>query len=122
MRQKEDLRILNLLEEENREEYMEKRDELRHAAKAQILKVQEENRQCYNQKRKESVKYEIGDMVAIKRTQFGTNMKLRPRFLGPYKVVGVKGKDRYDVQKASSAAEGPLRTSSSADNMKRWPQ
>lgn len=37
--------------------------------------------------------------MAIKRPQFGVGMKLKPKYLGPYRVDRVKGKDRYDVVK-----------------------
>ncbi|KAG7295050.1 hypothetical protein JYU34_022520 [Plutella xylostella] len=121
MRQKEDVELLKLLQEEEHKEFMDSRDKNREMAKIQIMKLQEENRRSYNKKRKESVKYGVGDLVAIKRTQFGTSMKLRAKYLGPYKVMKVKGKDRYDVQKADSSAEGPNNTSTAADCMKPWP-
>ena len=60
--------------------------------------------------------------MAIKRTQFGPGLKLKPKYLGPYRVVKYKRKDRYDVEKLDSSVEGPQRSSSSADQMKRWPQ
>jgi Integrase core domain len=60
-----------------------------------------------------------GDLVAIRRTQFGSGLKLSPKFLGPYEVVKVQGNDRYEVQKCGEH-EGPAKTSSSADNMKRF--
>ncbi|CAH2108527.1 unnamed protein product [Euphydryas editha] len=85
------------------------------------MKIQDENRRNYDKKRKESSKYKCGDKVAIKRTQFGTGLKLKPKYLGPYKVVKVKRNDRYDVEKIYSSDDGPVRTSSSADYMKRWP-
>ncbi|GFW75541.1 transposon Ty3-I Gag-Pol polyprotein [Trichonephila clavipes] len=69
MRTKQDLEILKLLEEES----------WRHSPKI-------------------AYQYEIGDIVAIQRTQFGTGLKLRPKFFGPYEVVKVKPKDRYDVR------------------------
>ncbi|XP_047027973.1 uncharacterized protein K02A2.6-like [Helicoverpa zea] len=121
MRRKEDVEILDLLKQEERESFIEDREELRKSAKQQILKIQEENRRNYNKKRKPSRKYEEGGLVAVKRTQFGTGLKLKPKFLGPYKVVKVKRNDRYDVEKADSRAEGPLRTTASADHMKPWP-
>lgn len=39
--------------------------------------------------------------------------------MGPYKVIAVKGHDRYDLEKCGNS-EGPKLTSSSADNMKLW--
>ncbi|GFV67352.1 transposon Tf2-9 polyprotein [Trichonephila clavipes] len=61
--------------------------------------------------------YEIGDIVAIQRTQFGTGFKLRPKFFGPYEVAKVKPKDRYDVRKIG-LHKGPNTTSTAADHMK----
>ncbi|CAG4942267.1 unnamed protein product [Colias eurytheme] len=99
----------------------EDRDELRKKAKEQIFKVQEENSKYFNKNRKISSQYTVGDLVAIKRTQFGSGLKLKPKYLGPYKVVKVKRNDRYDLEKVDSTTEGSISTSSSADNMKRWP-
>ncbi|GFU94005.1 hypothetical protein TNCV_2390941 [Trichonephila clavipes] len=33
-----------------------------------------------------------GDLVAIQRTQFRAGLKLRPKFLGPYKVTKVNSR------------------------------
>lgn len=122
MRLKQDTEILSLVEQETRDIFMSNREELRKKAKEQILKVQEENRQSYNKRRKKSRKYQVGDLVAIKRTQFGVGMKLKPKFLGPYKISKVKGSDRYDVEKVDPSKEGPKKTSSAADYMKKWPE
>lgn len=83
------------------------------------MKIQEENKKNFDRKRKESHKYKEGDLVAIERTQFGTGLKLRPKFFGPYKVVKVKPKDRYDVVKIG-LHDGPTSTSTAADKMKPW--
>ncbi|GBN06707.1 hypothetical protein AVEN_228860-1 [Araneus ventricosus] len=58
-----------------------------------------ENRRNYN-KRQKAHHYKVGDFVAIQRTQFGTGLKMRPKFFGPYEVIKVKLKDRYDVTKS----------------------
>lgn len=121
MRTKEDVKIQELLQEENIKQYDETREKLRIQAKEQIMKIQDENKRNYDKKRKKSSRYECGDKVAIKKTQFGTGSKLKPKYLGPYKVVKVKRNDRYDVEKICSSDDGPMRTSSSADYMKRWP-
>lgn len=121
MRLKEDIEIYDLLLQEERDSYSEEREKLRERAKEQILQVQEENIKNFNKKRKESTKYKEGDLVAIKRTQFGTGMKLKAKYLGPYQIVKVKRNNRYDVKKLDPNAEGPGVTSSSADFMKAWP-
>ncbi|CAK1600431.1 unnamed protein product [Parnassius mnemosyne] len=79
LRQKEDLEIIQILQSEEVEQYNRNREDLRVKAKHHILKVQEENRRNLNKHRKEGCKYEIGDFVAIKRTQFGVGLKLRPK-------------------------------------------
>lgn len=121
IRMKEDTNLLELLEKENSEEYVNQRENLREAARVQISKIQEENKRNYDKNRKQSRQYQVGDLVAIKKTQFGTHSKLKPKFLGPYKVVRIKGRDRYDVSKVHHMVEGPNSTSTSSDNMKQWP-
>lgn len=121
MRNKDDLEVVRLLEQETAKQYDEAREDLRHNAKLQILKIQEENKKNYDRGRKQSKKYNVGDLVAIKRTQFGPGLKLKPKFLGPYRVTNVKRNDRYDVEKLSQDTEGPGKTSTSADHMKQWP-
>lgn len=122
MRNKEDIEIVELLEEEIISQYDENREIIREQAKEHILKIQEENRRGFNKKRKKSFEYMEGDLVAIKRTQFGPGLKLKPKYLGPYKVTKCKRNDRYDVEKDDPSAEGPIKTSSSADQMKKWPE
>lgn len=112
---------MELLLQEEIDDFSENREELRRNVKLQIQKIQEENRLNYNKKRKESSQYQEGDMVAIQRTQFGSGMKLKPKFLEPYKVTKVNRNNRYDVEKVNPLAEGPKRTSTSSDYMKRWP-
>jgi len=58
-------------------------EEIRKNAHQNIEKVQQENRRSFNEKRKVDTKYAVGELVAIKRTQYGTGMKLRPKFSQP---------------------------------------
>ncbi|XP_060806011.1 uncharacterized protein LOC132902953 [Amyelois transitella] len=118
MRDKDD-GILKLIEEEIIQEVNDKRQELREKAKESIRKIQEENVKYYNRKRKEAFSYDIGDLVAIKKTQFSQGSKLYPKFLGPYEVTEKKRNDRYVLNKIGTA-EGPIKTTSSADYMKPW--
>ncbi|KAK9687168.1 hypothetical protein QE152_g36638 [Popillia japonica] len=67
-----DLRLKEIIESEYINTYKDEREKMRLAAKQDILKIQEENRKSFNSKRKEAHKYRIGDVVAIKRTQFAT--------------------------------------------------
>ncbi|GFX23384.1 transposon Tf2-11 polyprotein [Trichonephila clavipes] len=117
MRNREDLYLRNLLMEEMVEELQEQRNQLRQDAKRNIQKIQAENKRTYDRKRKKAPRYQKGDLVAIQRTQFGSGLKLRPKFLGPYKVIEVRPRDRYNLERVGNH-EGPKLTSSSADLMK----
>ncbi|GFW66676.1 transposon Tf2-9 polyprotein [Trichonephila clavipes] len=117
MRNREDLYLRNLLMEEMVEELQEQRNQLRQDAKRNIQKIQAENKRTYDRKRKRAPRYQKGDLVAFQRTQFGSGLKLRPKFLGPYKVIEVKPRDRYNLERVGNH-EGPKLTSSSADLMK----
>ncbi|GFV45766.1 uncharacterized protein TNCV_2321261 [Trichonephila clavipes] len=89
MRNKEDILIKDLLLEEMAKELLEQHEFLRNDAKKNIETLQSENRKTYNRRRKKASLYKEGDLVAIQRTQFGAGLKLRPKFLGPYKVTKV---------------------------------
>ncbi|UYV81667.1 hypothetical protein LAZ67_20001865 [Cordylochernes scorpioides] len=119
MRKEEDLRLLEMIEEELALTFDEERDQKRKAAKQEILKTQEENRNTFNKKRKKAFVYKEGDLVVIQKTQFATKSKLYPKYIGPYKVIKIKPNDRYSVEKFGDF-EGPNRTSCSADLMKPW--
>ncbi|XP_055931873.1 uncharacterized protein K02A2.6-like [Argiope bruennichi] len=107
LRTKQDLQILELLEQENINSFITDRENIRDDAKKNILKIQEENRRTYNKNRKTAHQYKKGDLVAIRRTQFGTGLKLRPKFFGPYEVLQVKPK-AYDVKKVFLQIPSPL--------------
>ncbi|GFU71215.1 hypothetical protein TNCV_2673791 [Trichonephila clavipes] len=113
MRNKEDIL------EEMAQELLEEREFFRNDTKENIETLQSENRKTYNRKRKKAPLYKEGDLVAIQRTQFRAGLKLRPKFLGPYKVTKVNPKDRYEVEKVGQH-EGPNSTTTSADLMKHF--
>lgn len=119
IKDKDDDELKKLIEEEEIQMFKEKRQELREKAKESLLKIQEENIKNYNRKRKEATSYKVGDLVAIKKTQFSQGSKLFPKYLGPYEVLKNKGNDRYVVKKVGNT-EGPINTTSSADFMKPW--
>lgn len=119
MRNQEDVELAAVLEDEIRADFKRGRDDLRVRAKVNIERVQEETRRNFNSKRKESHKYCVGDLTAIKKTQFSTGSKLQPMFLGPYQVTKVKGHDRYEVRRVGDGP-GPRLTSTAADFMKPW--
>lgn len=119
MRREDDIQLRELLEEAMLDDFENNRDAMRKAAKAEIQKVQEENKKTFNRKRKASRRYQLHDLVAIKRTQFGAGLKLFIKFMGPYEVTNIRGNDRYDVRKVGQH-DGPNITSTSADYMKPW--
>lgn len=116
-----DRKIQEIINHEIAESFVEDRHELRQHARSQILRMQQHNEASYNAKRKKAHSYNIGDHVAIKRTQFGSGLKIKPKHFGPYQVIQSKGHERYTVEKIGSH-DGPFRTETSADNMKLWPQ
>ncbi|GBO13087.1 hypothetical protein AVEN_210995-1 [Araneus ventricosus] len=67
-----------MVEPEFQANFEAQREELRKHAKQQIFKIQEENRKTYNLRRREPKPYRVGDLVAIKITQSGPNLKLKP--------------------------------------------
>lgn len=119
MRTKNDHHIRQLVEDDIVASFDDEREAMRKAAKEQILKIQNEN-ESYNLRRKPPKTYTIGDMVAIKRTQFGGGLKLKPKFLGPYRVNKVKSNDTYDVVRVAEG-EGSKQTTTCAELMKPWP-
>lgn len=119
MRNREDIELAAILEEETAAAFIRDRDDLRVRAKETIDRVQKEARNQSIRHRKNAHKYSVGDLTAIKRTQFSTGSKLLPLFMGPYRVTKVKGNDRYDVQRVSEGP-GPKQTSTAADYMKPW--
>lgn len=119
MRQVEDILLAEWLQDDVIDEFCNQREILRADAKRQILKVQSENKKNFNQRRKTPHTYNVDDIIAIKRTQFGPGLKLRGKFLGPYRVTSVNGMERYDVVKVGDH-EGPNKTSTCAEFMKPW--
>ena len=77
MRDETDLKRREGIEQEFRSKFKEERNEIRARAKEQILKVQSENYKTYNFRRRKATEYQVGDVVAIKRTQLGSGRKLR---------------------------------------------
>lgn len=121
MKTKDDQKIAEIINEEIIADFQNERNEVRVHAHQQIEKTQEENRKSFNSKRKKAAEYKVGDLVSIARTQLGSGMKLREKYFGPYKVTKVNGNDRYDVERIG-IHNGPGKTSTSADNMKKWAQ
>nr|XP_022912019.1 uncharacterized protein LOC111423000 [Onthophagus taurus] len=87
MRYSEDLKSQELLEKDLIQRLDEERSQVRDDAAKQIARIQEENKRNYNKRRKKARVYEVGDWVAVQRTQFESGLKLRIKLLGPYKVI-----------------------------------
>ncbi|GFX00124.1 retrovirus-related Pol polyprotein from transposon 297 [Trichonephila clavipes] len=120
MKSCQDIEIVELLNDEITAQFQEQRNALRQDAKKQIYKVQDENRRTYNLRRRQAHKYQLHDLVSIKRTQLGPGfLKLKQKYLGPYKVTKVKHNDTYDVEKCDFV-DGPSKTSTCAEFMKLW--
>lgn len=119
MKTNDNSEIQNIINAEIQAQFEEERGELRKEAISQIQKIQHENKRAYDKKRKIATKYAINDLVAIKRTQFGPHLKLKPKYIGPYKVTRIKANESYEVEKEGHH-EGPIRTSTCAEYMKRW--
>lgn len=117
MTNSEDYEMNKIIEAELINEFENERNNLRINAKNQIQKTQIENCHQYNKRRKEPAKYNVGDLVAIKRTQ--GNAKLASKFIGPYEITKTKRNNRYDVKKIGHF-DGPIQTSTAADYMKLW--
>ncbi|GBN35262.1 hypothetical protein AVEN_57051-1 [Araneus ventricosus] len=94
------------------------RKELRKHAKQQIFKIQEENRKTYNLRRREPKPETVRDLVAIKITQFGPHLKLKPKYFGAYSITREKGGNTYDVI-IEGNHEGPNFTTC-AEYLKPW--
>ncbi|XP_043661741.1 unconventional myosin-XVIIIa-like [Drosophila teissieri] len=85
----------------------------------EIQRAQESYKRNFDLKRKPEVAYKVGDLVAIRQTQFVAGKKLAGEYMGPYEVSTVKRNGRYEVRKAADF-EGPCKTSTSCDYMKLW--
>ncbi|GFV15692.1 hypothetical protein TNCV_4179851 [Trichonephila clavipes] len=84
MRTKQDLEILKLLERGNRGD-IHRKIVKKFEKPSETLPEDAKKKNCrnFNKKREKGIPDEIGDIVAIQRTQFGTGLKLRPKFFGP---------------------------------------
>lgn len=120
-RSKEDHEISKLVQDEIVNNFNNEREIMRKQAKEQILKVQDENRKSYNLRRKPATKYKEGDVVAVKRTQFGGGLKLKSKFLGPYHVTKIKPNNTYDVSRIGEG-EGSKQTTTCAEYMEPLPK
>ncbi|KYN06188.1 hypothetical protein ALC62_02873 [Cyphomyrmex costatus] len=117
MHDKTDYNIVELLKDETIENFDSERDAIRENSRLQIVRVQDENQRSFNKHRREASRYQTGDLVAVKRTQLGAGLKLKPKYLGPYQIVKVKSNDTYDVEREGTQ-EGPRTTTTCAEYIK----
>ncbi|XP_052855076.1 uncharacterized protein LOC128263838 [Drosophila gunungcola] len=120
MRNKDDQKLQEIINNESTALFQNTRNDLRLKARSQILKIQAEIKKTHNLRRKPAKTYKIGELVAIKRTQFGGGLKLKPKYLGPYEITKVKHNNAYDVQKVG-ISDGPKISSTCAEYLKPWP-
>jgi transposase InsO family protein len=118
MKINEELQITEVIEDEVRAAHERSLNSIRASARHSIRTIQRENQRNYDKRRRPAVRYQVGDVVFIKKTQFGVGQKLRAKYLGPYTVVEDQGRNRYVVSKVDDSTEGPKRTTTSADLMK----
>ncbi|KAH8338723.1 hypothetical protein KR059_000415, partial [Drosophila kikkawai] len=113
-----------------------KQESRRKETKIEIQRAQEVYKRNFDRKRKPEADYKVGDLVAIRRTQFVAGKKLAGEYMGPYAVAKVKRNGRYELAGAYMVAkvkrngryevrkaadfEGPINTSTSCDYMKLW--
>lgn len=97
----------------------QERENLQQIAKQNILKIQTENQRGYNKCCKKAPTYTEGDLVAIRRIQFALGLKIKKKYLGPYRVTQIKGNDRYEVIKIGNN-EGPVITTTAVDYMRPY--
>lgn len=90
--------LADLVKEARKQQFGEKSDEMRERAKQYILKAQKEKKRGFNKKRKEASKYQIGDIVTIRRTLTQPGLKLCIKFFGLYWVVAVGKHDYYKME------------------------
>ncbi|KAH8272056.1 hypothetical protein KR026_006449 [Drosophila bipectinata] len=118
MKTKYDKELEKLLEEDFLNELQGEKEMIREEAKENIAKIQDENRKSFNKSRKPESEYKLGDLVAIKITQFGAGLKLKNKYLGPYPVTPLRH-GRYLVEKVGDE-EGPNKTNTVTECMKLW--
>lgn len=88
-------------------------------AQDNIAKIQQENKRAFIKRRQAETNYEVDELVAAKRTQYGSGFKIEPKFLGPYKDINKTEHGSYEVLKVGDH-ERPGRTTTIAEYMKKW--
>lgn len=79
--------IRDMLQKEWIHAYQSERDNLKETATEKIAKIQRENKRNFNKNRVVAIEYKDGDLVAIKRTQQGSGLKLATKYLRLYQII-----------------------------------
>ena len=79
-------------------------------------KLRKKLSKIYDKKQKRPHIYKIGDLMAIQRTQFCSELKLRLKFYEPYEM---KHHCRCDVKKVGNH-KCPINANTAADHLKPW--
>ncbi|BFF88777.1 uncharacterized protein DMAD_07698 [Drosophila madeirensis] len=118
MNAKAEDRLIELLNQELVERFTDDRLLIRNEVRQNIQQAQKNYKDNFDKKRRVEHGYRVGDLVAVKRTQFVAVRKLASSYLGPYEIVKVKRNGRYDVKKAALDVEGTNVTTTSWNNLK----
>lgn len=73
---------------------------IRDEASVNIQASQAKQKSYYDAGRTLALTYNIGDLIKLTRTNFsnkGKSTKLMSKFIGPFKIIGVLGNDRYRI-------------------------
>lgn len=93
-------------------------NEFRRQAKEKIKTVQQKNKRIFEKRKHRRSHYNVGELIAIRRTQVKPGLKFAAKFLGPYEVMRIMRYGRYAVQKIGDH-EG-LQTVTIIEFMKLW--
>lgn len=87
------------LEEENQCDRLEKVIEIRSGVDRHINESQNRQKKEFDKKRKEPLKYKLGDLVRVERIShsIGKSKKLLPKLAGPYRITKIFNNDRYEI-------------------------
>ncbi|KAJ8949496.1 hypothetical protein NQ314_008187 [Rhamnusium bicolor] len=114
----EDASMVNLA---TREVDIQSVDEIREKVRSNVAKSQNQSRAYYDRTHSEGVKYEIGDIVAIKRvpTYTGEPTKTQLKYRGPLVVIEVLPSDCYRLERLNNEDGGKsFMTTSHVSQMK----
>lgn len=119
MRSPDDPQLQEAIKQEAIQFFKESRNDIHRAARRQIARIQNENSRQFYRQRREAIRYKESSIVAIKRTQQGTGLKLAIKCMGPYKIIKCNGNESYKVEKTRDR-EGTTRNTTTAKNIKPW--